>query len=77
MRREDYVDQPGRVTIAIAPPSRGEVALQVRGRERYVPAAAQRGDDKFDVGSKVVVVGFDNGTVEVVSEKEHEFVNQS
>lgn len=77
VRREDYVDKPGRVTIAIAPPGRGEVAIQVKGRERFIPATAQRGDDRFDVGSKVVVVGFNNGTVEVVSEKEHEFVNQS
>ena len=52
-------------------------SIQVKGRERFIPATAQRGDDRFDVGSKVVVVGFNNGTVEVVSEKEHEFVNQS
>lgn len=77
VRREDYVDKPGRVTIAIAPPGRGEVAIQVKGRERFIPATAQHGDDRFDVGSKVVVVGFNNGTVEVVSEKEYEFVNQS
>lgn len=73
----DFVDKLGRVTLAIEPPQRGEVALQVRGRERFVPAKARRSDDRFEVGADVMIVAFNNGTAEVVSKKEYEFINDA
>ncbi len=73
----DFVDKLGRVTLAIEPPQRGEVALQVRGRERFVPAKARRNDDRFEVGADVMIVAFNNGTAEVVSKKEYEFINDA
>ena len=72
----DFVDKLGRVTVAIEPPQRGEVALHVRGRERFVPAKARRSDDRFEVGADVMIVAFNNGTAEVVSKKEFEFINE-
>ncbi len=75
--RRDFVNKPARVTIAIKPPERGEVALQVRGREKFVPAWAQRTDDRFEAGSSVVIVTFANGTAHVVSQEEYEFVTDS
>ncbi len=75
--RTDYINRPARVTIAIIPPQKGEVALQVRGRERFIPAIAKRSDDRFEIGDRVGVVGYRHGTGEVVSLKEYEFVNNS
>ncbi len=75
--RRDYVNRRARVTIAIEPPRRGEVALRVRGRERFVPSTSQRSDDRFVVGDSVAIVAFDNGTAEVVSLREYEFLAES
>ncbi|HUU82325.1 MAG TPA: hypothetical protein VM243_02370 [Phycisphaerae bacterium] len=72
----DYVNRPARVTIAIAEGERGEIALQVRGQERFVAATAKRGEDHFKIGDRVAVVTFANGTAEVVSEEEYDFVHE-
>ncbi len=77
IRREDCVNVQGRVTVAISPPSRGEVVASVRGTQRYLPAVCSRRDDSFSVGEQVVVVGFSNGTAVVVSREEYEFTNES
>ncbi|MCG8406661.1 MAG: hypothetical protein MI923_15810 [Phycisphaerales bacterium] len=74
---KDYLNKPARVTIAIKPPDRGEVAIQIGDNERFVAAVARREDDTFDVGQPVGVVGFRAGTAVVVSQKEHEFLNES
>lgn len=70
---EQYVDRDARVTIAIKPPKRGEVAIHVSDGERFVPAIAKRPDDTFSVGDAVVVVAFRGGTAEVLTRKEYEF----
>lgn len=70
----DYLKKFARVTIAIEPPQRGEIAVAVRGRERFVSAVTQRKDDRFKVGEQVVIVAYDSGTAEVVSRNEYEFV---
>ena len=72
-RVEQYVDRDARVTIAIKPPQRGEVAIHVGDGERFVPAIAKRRDDTFGVGDAVVVVAFRGGTAEVLTRKEYEF----
>ncbi len=66
----EYLRKAARVTIAIAPPERGEVATHVRGRTRYVPARSKRADDTFPAGQPVAIVGMKNGTAEVISRKE-------
>jgi|GEM_PF-757152 len=73
----DYVNKVARVTVAIIPPRRGEVAIRVRGTERFVPAVARNERDRFDTGDRVVVVSFEAGTAEVVSQEEFEFVTDS
>lgn len=75
--KEDYLNRIARVTIAIAPRRRGEVAVATRNGERYVPAAAKRGDDGFALGDRVVVIAFNNGVAEVVSRREYEFVTDA
>lgn len=75
--KEDYLNRVARVTIAIAPTRRGEVAVATRGGERYVAAAGKRRDEGFALGDRVVVVGFTNGVAEVVSRREYEFVTDS
>jgi len=65
----DYVNKLGRVTINIEPPQVGEVALQVRGMERHVPATARR---PFIIGDEVVVVAYRAGLAEVVGRDEYE-----
>lgn len=72
-RVEQYVNRDARVTIAIKPPRRGEVAIRVGDGERFVPAIARRDDDAFKVGDVVVVVAFRGGTAEVLTRKEYEF----
>lgn len=72
----DFVNTHARVTIAIGPGQWGEVAVHVRGRERFVPAVARRADDRFDVGDRVGIVAFANGTAEVVSRQEYDFINE-
>ena len=73
---EDYLNQPARVTIAIDSPARGEVAVEVRGKEQFVAAAANRPDDSFQVGDRVVITAYAGGTVQVVSQQEYEFMNK-
>ena len=73
----DYVNRTGRVTVAIRPGRPGEVACEVRGGERFLPAFARRAEDTFAVGEMVGVVAFANGTAEVVSKKEFEFLHET
>jgi membrane protein implicated in regulation of membrane protease activity len=73
----DYVNQIGRVTIAIRPPKTGEVAIAVRGGQRYLPAASKHPDAGFAVGDEVAVVDYCGGVASVVSRKEFEFVRQT
>jgi hypothetical protein len=68
----DYVDKLARVTIAINPPKKGQVALTVGHTRRYVAAIAQRPQVNFNVGDEVVVVAYRAGIAEVVSRAEHE-----
>jgi hypothetical protein len=65
----DYVNKLARVTIGISPPDPGEVVLQVRGGERYVPAVA---GCAFAIGDEVVVAGYRAGVAEVVSRAQYE-----
>jgi len=74
---QDYVNKPARVTIAIHPPARGEVAIQVGQGERFVAARAKRSGEHFDLGQPVAVVEFRSGTALVVSQKEFEFLKDS
>ncbi len=73
---DDYLNKAARVTIALEASRRGEVALPSRNGERFLAAVARRGDDRFKVGDRVVVVGLSNGVAEVVSKEEYEFVNE-
>lgn len=74
---KDYANKTARVTIATKSGSVGEVALMVRGRERFVAARTKRDDDEFKINDQVVVVAFVNGTAEIISKKEYEFVTDS
>jgi hypothetical protein len=76
-RVEDIIDQPGRVTVAVRPPARGEVGVHVGDREIFLPAVAQRSDDVFEVGSQVIVAGYISGLAEVVSRQEYEFTHNA
>ena len=69
---QDYVNRLGRVTIAINGAATGEVLLQVRGGERYVPAVARSADTRFAIGDEVVVVAYRSGVAEVVSRQGYE-----
>jgi hypothetical protein len=73
----DFVNQSARVTLAIAPGQTGEIALQVRGYERFVPAVAKRRDDCFSTGDRVAVVTYANGLAEVISKEEYDFVHEN
>ena len=73
----DFINRTGRVTIRVQPPKRGEVAVHIGDRERFVPAVSRRPDDEFKVGDKVVIVGFNAGTAEVISKREHEFTTDA
>lgn len=73
----DYLNKDARVTMAIEPPKKGEVAIRLGGRERFVPATARRPDDRFSIGDRVVIVAVSGGTAEVLSQKEHEFLSHS
>jgi len=73
--QEDYVNKLARVTIAITPPKKGEIALQVGRSQRYVPAMAKQSDMSFKVGDMVAVVDYRNGIGEVISQEEYEFLN--
>ena len=71
-RPGDYVSKLARVTIAIVHPDKGEVALHVRGSERFVPAVAEGERQKFDSGEEVVVIAYRGGVAQVVSREEFE-----
>ncbi len=73
---DDYLNRRARVTVTIAPSAKGEVSLELRGDTRYVPARARRSDEAFKIGDDVVVVGWSQGTAEVLSVKEHEFLTE-
>lgn len=70
----EYMNRPARVTVRIVPPSKGEVVVTIRGHAHYVPAVAKREGDRFNRREKVHIIGFSNGTAEVISQKEHEFM---
>ena len=57
-KTKDYINKTARVTVAIRPSARGEVAIRIGDRERFVPARARRDDDAFDTGATVGVVAF-------------------
>jgi hypothetical protein len=71
-RPQDYVNRLARVTIAITPPDKGEVTIQVRSARRFVPAIAIGAAKGFSTGDEVVVVGYRAGVAEVVSREEFE-----
>ena len=71
---EDYFNKIGRVTVAIEYPQKGEVAVHVRSRERYLPALAKHEGTTLKKGEEVVVVNYQGGVAEVVSREEHEFL---
>jgi len=68
----DYVNKLARVTIAIRPPDKGEICLQVAGGQRYIAAVSQRRDAEFGIGDEVVVVAYRAGIAEVISRAQHE-----
>ncbi len=76
-RAADYINRTARVTIAVTPPARGEIAIQIGDRERFVPATAKRTDDCFNVGDRVGVLAFRGRTAVIVSASEFDFVNAS
>ncbi len=71
-RPQDYVNRLARVTIAITPPNKGEVAIQVRSVRRFVPAVASGDVPGFNAGDEVVVVGYRAGVAQVISREEFE-----
>lgn len=70
----DYLKKPARVSIAIQPPAKGEVALRVKNAERFLPATARRDKSNFGVGEQVYVIAYHGGVAEVVSQKEYAFL---
>jgi hypothetical protein len=70
----DYVNQPGRVSIAIRHPHKGEIALSVRGTQRYIPAVTRREQTGFAIGDRAYVIAYRGGVAEVVTPKEYEFL---
>jgi membrane protein implicated in regulation of membrane protease activity len=72
----DFVDQVGRITVAVRPLRSGEVAVRVGDREFFLPASAKRPDDEFATGDRVVITSYTGGTAEVVSQQEYEFLTQ-
>lgn len=70
----DFLHQPARVSVPIDPGRRGEVAVALRGGERFVAAVARRPDDRFRTGDRVIVVGFQAGVAVVTTREEFAFV---
>ena len=62
----DYVNRLARVNIPIADRRNGEVVIQVKGTQRYVPAVAPAGQT-FASGDEVIVVGYRAGVAQVVA----------
>ena len=71
-RPRDFLYRPGRVTVAIAAPHKGEVAVEVRRTERFLPAVVVGATPGLGVGAPVIVVGYRGGIVQVVSREEYE-----
>jgi hypothetical protein len=71
-RPQDYVNRLARVTVAITPPNKGEVTIQVRSARRFVPAVATGAAPGFNTGDEVVVVGYRAGVAQVISREEFE-----
>ncbi|MGB0715338.1 MAG: hypothetical protein ACPGXK_05635 [Phycisphaerae bacterium] len=72
----DYINRPGRVTIGIQSGRMGEVAVNVKGTDCYLPAVAQHPDHNFASGDAVTVVRYGSGVATVVSQREYEFLNE-
>ncbi len=62
----DYVNRLARVTIAIADQRKGEIVVQVRGGQRYIPAVAPP-HQSFTLGDEVLVVGYRAGIAQVTA----------
>lgn len=71
----DFFNQPARVTVKVEPTQRGEIAVMIRGRERFVPANPKHNDQTFNVGETVAIISYHAGTAEIVSKEEFEFVS--
>ncbi len=71
----DFLDKKARVASAIEKGQRGEIAVAVRGRERFITAKSKHADDAFKLGQAVMIVAYANGLAEVVSCDEFDFVN--
>ncbi len=69
----DFLNKTARVTVALSPGRRGQVAVPVRDSEVYLTAVSQRGDESFAVGDQVVVREYSCGTASVISRREHTF----
>ncbi len=74
---EDYVNQIGRVTVAVSHDRVGEVAVSVRGCQRYLPATAKRTDASFQIGEEIAVVDYNGGVAVIVPRKEFEFLKDA
>ncbi len=74
---EDFLNQPARVTVAVKPPSRGEVGVRIGNREHYIPAVAHRSDDSFQAGEAVVIVEYSGGLAAILSRQEYEFTKNT
>ncbi len=74
---KDYLNRVGKVTISICPPQQGEVSIDVRGGQRFVPAASRHADISFPVGHEVMVMDYRNGVAEVVSLEEARFLDST
>jgi len=74
-RQEDYINKLARVTIAVRPPMRGEVAIPVAQGERFVPARSKRDDAAFEVGDRVGILDYRGGIATIVSKQEFEFLS--
>jgi len=70
----DYLNQIGRVTVAIGQGRVGEVAISVRGCQRYIPATGKRADAGFQIGEEIAVVEYNGGVAVIVPRKEFEFL---
>ncbi len=73
----EYLYQTGTVSAAIAPPGVGEVSVKVRGSTRFVPAVARHPHDRFNRGDAAVIVAVRDGTAELITPKEHAFLNET
>lgn len=71
----EVVGKAGRVVVAVVPPHQGQIAIQVRDGERFLPARARHERDRFEKGTTVFVETYAAGMAEVVGEEEHRFLN--